>query len=85
MGEVKRFPVLLDFQRRTTLRTGDEIDICKPMDALVLKVVTKIVEKRILNKISNRCFYVKGRGGLKGPLRMQLRTKKNVHLYLKQM
>ena len=65
----------LDVQRRTTIRTGGEIDICKPMDTLVLKVVTKIVEKRIFNKISNRCFHVKGRGGLKGAIRDAIANK----------
>ena len=59
----------LDVQRRTTIKTGDEIDICRSKDALVLKVVTKIVEKCIFDKISNRCFHVKGRGGLKGAIR----------------
>ena len=39
------------------------------MDALVLKVVTKIVEKCIFSRISKRCFHVKGRGGLKGAIR----------------
>ena len=69
----------LDVQRRTTIRTRDEIDICKPMDALVLKVVTKIVEKCIFSRISKRCFHVKGRGGLKGAIREAIanREKKN--------
>jgi len=59
----------LDTQRRIALNSNDEIDVYKSDDALVIKILTRLIENRILGKISKRCFHVKGQGGLKGAVR----------------
>lgn len=64
-----------DVQSRMKIKNGEEIDINTPSDALVLKVLTKIIEKIIMHKITRRCYHIRGNGGLKKAIMDILKNK----------
>ena len=55
---------------RTTLQTGDEIDLWSPRDSLVLKALSLVLAKHL--PVSDRCSHTKGHGGAKGAVRQVL-------------
>jgi len=57
------------------IRTGEDIDSNTPSDALVLKVLNKIIEKIIRYKITKRRYHIRGNGGLKKAIMDVLKNK----------
>jgi len=64
-----------EVQTRMRIRTGEDIDSNTPSDALVLKVLNKIIEKIIRYKITKRRYHIRGNGGLKKAIMDVLKNK----------
>jgi hypothetical protein len=56
-------------QQKVTLAQGDTIALWSSLDALVLKVLTYIIQTLLKPFLSKDCFHLKGNGGLKGAVR----------------
>ena len=56
----------LDVQKKITLSTGETIALWSSRDALVLKVLTVLLQKWLNPVLSKTCYHLKGHGGLKG-------------------
>lgn len=56
-------------QQKVTLVQGETVALWSSLDALVLKVLTRIVQALLKPFLSKRCYHLKGNGGLKGALR----------------
>ena len=76
-NEIKEF-VIEDFtkgtyklsvQKKLTLSCGDTIAIWSSRDALVIKVLTAIIQEALKPYLSKTCYHLKGHGGLKGAVR----------------
>ena len=48
---------------------GEAVDVWGAQDALVLKAMTIVLEKHLNPLLSQRCYHISGRGGLKGAVR----------------
>ena len=48
---------------------GEAVDVWGARDALVLKAMTIVLEKHLNPLLSQRCYHISGRGGLKGAVR----------------
>ena len=48
---------------------GEAVDVWGAQDALVLKAMTIVLEKYLNPLLSQRCYHISGRGGLKGAVR----------------
>jgi hypothetical protein len=57
---------LFDCQKKITLSCGETIALWSSEDALVIKVLTGILEKRLNPFLSKACYHLNGNGGLKG-------------------
>jgi len=55
-----------DNQKKTTLSDGDRIAVWYSRDALILKVLTRIIQDNLKPFLSKSCYHLKGHGGLKG-------------------
>lgn len=53
-------------QQRITLAQGETVALWSSCDALVLKVLTRIVQTVLNPFLSKNCYHLKGHGGLKG-------------------
>ena len=56
-------------QKKLTLSCGDTIAIWSSRDALVIKVLTAIIQEALKPYLSKTCYHLKGHGGLKGAVR----------------
>jgi len=56
-------------QKRMTLSNGEAIAVWSRWDALVLKVLTWIVQEKLKSVLLKSCYHLKGNGGLKGAVR----------------
>jgi len=59
----------LSVQKKLTLSCGDTIAIWSSRDALVIKVLTAIIQEKLKPYLSKTCYHLKGHGGLKGAVR----------------
>jgi hypothetical protein len=55
----------LDVQKKITLFTGETIALWSSRDALVLKVLTVLLQKWLNPVLSKTCYHLKGHGGMK--------------------
>ena len=60
---------LFDCQKKITLCCGETIALWSSKDALVIKVLTAILEEKLKPFLSKACYHLKGNGGLKGAVR----------------
>jgi len=56
-------------QKKLTLSCGDTIAIWSSRDALVIKVLTRIIQEALKPYLSKTCYHLKGHGGLIGAVR----------------
>ena len=56
-------------QQKITLSSGDRVAIWSSRDALVIKVLTYIVQELLSPVLRKSCYHLKGHGGLKGAVR----------------
>jgi RNA-directed DNA polymerase len=59
----------LGIQKNVTLTCGETIALWSSCDALIIKVLTAIVQKQLSPFLSKNCYHIKGNGGLKGAVR----------------
>ena len=56
-------------QTKITLSCGDTIALWSSQDALIIKVLTAIIQERLKPFLLKTCYHLKGHGGLKGAVR----------------
>jgi len=56
-------------QQRITLAQGETVALWSACDALMLKVLTRIIQTLLKPFLSKNCYHLKGHGGLKGAVR----------------
>ena len=54
-----------DVQKRISLSTGETMALWSSPDALILKVLTLLIQKWLNPALSKTCYHLKGHGGLK--------------------
>jgi len=59
----------LGLQKKVTLRDGETVALWSSADALVIKVLTRIVQAKLKPALHRACYHLKGHGGLKGAVR----------------
>jgi len=59
----------LSVQKKLTLSCGETIALWSSIDALVIKVLTAIIQEALKPYLSKTCYHLKGHGGLKGRVR----------------
>ena len=62
-----------DVQSKLTLSCGETIALWSSQDALIIKVLTGIIQKRLKPFLLKTCYHLKGHCGLKGAVRDMLR------------
>ncbi len=58
-----------DVQTKLTLSCGETIALWSSQDALIIKVLTAIIQEKLKPFLSKTCYHLKGHGGLKGAVR----------------
>ena len=58
-----------DVQSKIRLSCGETIAIWSSLDALIIKVLTGILQERLKPFLLKTCYHLKGHGGLKGAVR----------------
>ncbi|MFC1591391.1 reverse transcriptase domain-containing protein [Thermodesulfobacteriota bacterium] len=58
-----------DVQKKITLACGETIALWSSRDALVIKVLTEIIQQKLKSFLPKACYHLKGNGGLKGAVR----------------
>jgi len=58
-----------DVQKKITLLCGETIALWSSRDALVIKVLTAIIQEKLKPFLSKTCYHLKGHGGLKGAIK----------------
>lgn len=58
-----------DVQSKISLAEGDRIAVWSSRDALVLKVLTWVIQERVMPFFLKTCYHLKGHGRLKGGVR----------------
>jgi RNA-directed DNA polymerase len=58
-----------DVQEKLTLSCGETIAVWCSCDALILKVLTRIIQDNLKTFLSKSCYHLKGHGGPKGAIR----------------
>jgi RNA-directed DNA polymerase len=61
-------------QKKVTLRDGETVALWPSADALVIKVLTRILQARLQPLLSRACYHLQGHGGLKGAVREVLKV-----------
>ncbi len=56
----------LSVQKKIRLSCGETIALWLSIDALVIKVLTRIIQEKLKPFLSKTCYHLKGNGGLKG-------------------
>jgi len=59
----------LSVQKKITISCGETIALWSSIDALVIKVLTRIIQEKLKPYLLKTCYHLKGHGGLKGALR----------------
>jgi len=62
-----------DVQTKTTLSCGETIALWSSQDALIIKILTGIIQERLKPFLLKTCYHLKGHGGLKGAVRDVMR------------
>jgi len=73
----------MSVQKKMTLTDGETIAVWSSRDALVLKVLTWIIEKRLKPALHKTCYHLKGHGGLKGAVRDVLKGYQRYRFFCK--
>ncbi len=55
-----------DVQAKITLSCGETIALWSSKDALIIKVLTSIIQEKLKPFLAKTCYHLKGHGGLKG-------------------
>jgi len=55
-----------DVQAKITLSCGETIALWSSRDALIIKVLTGIIQEKLKPFLLKTCYHLKGNGGLKG-------------------
>ncbi len=58
-----------DVQAKITLSCGETIALWSSRDALIIKVLTGIIQEKLKPFLIKTCYHLKGYGGLKGAIR----------------
>jgi len=58
-----------DVQKKLTLICGETIALWSSKDALIIKVLTGIIQEKLKPFLFKTCYHLKGHGGLKGAVR----------------
>jgi len=58
-----------DVQAKITLSCGETIALWSSRDALIIKVLTAIIQEKMKPFLLKTCYHLKGHGGLKGAVR----------------
>jgi len=58
-----------DVQSKLTLSCGETIALWSSKDALIIKVLTGIIQENLRPFLFKTCYHLKGHGGLKGAVR----------------
>jgi hypothetical protein len=58
-----------DVQEKVTLSSGETIAIWSSRDALIIKVLTGIIQEELKPFLKKTCYHLRGHGGLKGAVR----------------
>jgi hypothetical protein len=58
-----------DVQTKITLSCGETIALWSSQDALIIKVLTGIIQEKLSPFLIKTCYHLKGHGGLKGAVR----------------
>jgi len=72
-----------DVQEKITLSSDDRIAIWSPRDALVLKVLTWIIQEMLKPFLSKSCYHLKGHGGFKSAVRDVIKQHKKYKFFCK--
>jgi RNA-directed DNA polymerase len=72
MATFRRGTYRFGLQKKVTLRDGETVALWSAADALVIKVLTRILQARLQPLLSPACYHLKGHGGLKGAVRAVL-------------
>lgn len=59
----------LSVQKKIRLSTGETIALWSSRDAMVIKVLTRIIQNKLKPYLSKTFYHLKGHGGLKGGVR----------------
>jgi len=78
-----------DVQTKIALSCGETIALWSSRDALIIKVLTGIIQEKLKPFLLKTCYHLKGHGGLKGAVRDVMKQlpkykffcKTDVHLY----
>jgi hypothetical protein len=58
-----------DIQKKLKLICGETIALWSSQDALIIKVLTGIIQEKLKTSLLKTCYHLKGHGGLKGAVR----------------
>ncbi len=72
-----------DVQKKITLACGEKIALWSSRDALVIKVLTIIIQKIQSPFLSKSCYHLKGHGGLKGAVREIIKDRSQYKFFCK--
>ena len=72
-----------DTQKRVKLACGETIAMWSSKDALIIKVLTGILQNKLEPYLSESCYHLKGRGGLKGAVREVMDNLPNYKFFCK--
>jgi len=66
MEKFRRGAYRLGLQKKVTLRDGEAIALWSFADALMIKVLTRIVQAKLQPALNRACYHLKCHSGLKG-------------------
>ncbi|MGO9570407.1 MAG: hypothetical protein ACLP5H_22980 [Desulfomonilaceae bacterium] len=70
-------------QSKITLASGETIAMWSACDALVIKLLTRIMQETIQPLLPRACYHVKGHGGLRGAVQEVLRNYPHYRFFCK--
>jgi len=83
IDEFERGTYCFDVQSKIRLAEGDTIALWSSRDALVLKVLTWIIQDKLKPVLPKACYHLKGHGGLKGAIREVMEKYRNYRFFCK--
>lgn len=83
MEAFRRGTYRLGLQKKVTLRDGATIALWSSADALVIKVLTRIVQAKLQPALNRACYHLKGHGGLKGAVREAIKVMPRYRFFCK--
>jgi hypothetical protein len=72
-----------DVQKKIHISNGETIALWTSPDALILKVLTCLIQNMLKPVLSRNCYHLKGHGGLKGAVRKVLELYPNYRFFCK--